>query len=317
MAKLDRDFRAHNGIHFATRREPFTIDLLQSESRMLHMRRPNPFAACFAAHPRKTTVRSPMPSPIAPAPATPVVARTRAAAAGARVAAAARAKLASARALAVVACGAAVAACGGPGQVVIVEAPINVQEVVLRAETGERLKTPLRVVFDWEMAERGGARVDGRGAARLEPPYKARLDLFLGNGEQAGSASLVDDDLRLPTQLPPSVLPPANLLWAALGVFRPGLGTGLLGAERVDGRIDVRYALPGGDEAVFRLFEGRIERVEVTRNGTVVQRLTVERDALGVPVEALFRDLVDVRELKLVRASVAQTEPFPPDIWRP
>jgi hypothetical protein len=201
--------------------------------------------------------------------------------------------------------------------VVIIEAPINVQEIVLRLETSERLETPLRVVFDWEMAERGGARVDGRGAARLEPPFKARLDLFLGNGEPAGSASLVDDDLRLPTQMPPSVLPPANLLWSALGVFRPGLGTALLGAERVDGRIDVRYGLPGGEEAVYRLLDGRIERVEVSRDGTVVQRLTVERDALGVPTEAVFRDLVDVRELRLTRSSVAQTEPFPPDIWRP
>lgn len=271
---------------------------------MIQMPDGTPFEAHGVAHRRTTPPRRSM------APTTPV--------ARPGPVPIARRGAVSARLLALGVGAAVLGSCGGPGQVVIVEAPLNVQELVLRVETGERLQTPLRVVFDWEMAERGGARVDGRGAARLEPPYKARLDLFLGNGEPAGAASLVDDDLRLPTQLPPSVLPPPNLLWAALGVFRPGLGTALLGAERVEGgRIDVRYGLPGDEVAVYRLLDGRIERVEVTRGGTVVQRLTVERDALGVPVEALFRDLVDVRELRLIRESVAQTEPFPADIWRP
>ena len=63
--------------------------------------------------------------------------------------------------------------------------------------------------------------------------------------------------------------------------------------------------------------DGRIVRVEVSRNGTVVQRLTLVRDDLQVPVEAVYRDLVEVRELRLVRESVAQTEPFPSDIWMP
>jgi len=295
MEKLDRVFWAHNGIHFAARHGPLTIDPLQTERRMIHMRGPNPFAACTAAPRRKTIVRSPKPTRhVLDRPRAPL-----------------------ARALALGAFSVALASCGGRQQVVIIEAPINVQEIVLRLETTERLTTPLRVVFDWEMSERGGARVDGRGAARLEPPFKARLDLFLGNGESAGSASVVEDDLRLPTQMPPSVLPPPNLLWSALGVFRPGMGTALNGAERIDGLMHVRYGLPSGEEVVYRLLEGRIDQIEVKREGTVIQRLTLERDALGVPVEALFRDLVDVRELRLTRSTVAQTEPFPPDIWRP
>ncbi len=208
------------------------------------------------------------------------------------------------------------AGCGGPGRVVIVEAPINAQELAVRLEANERLRTPTRVVFGWEMSEQG-VRVDGRGSARLEPPYKGRLDLFLGNGEPAGSASVIDDDLRLPTGLPPSVLPPANLLWGALGVFRPGLGTALLGAERTDQHLQLRYGLPGGDEAVYSLREGRIERVDVTRRGSVIQTLTLQRDSLQIPVEALYRDLVEVRELRLKRQTVQQTEPFPADIWRP
>lgn len=202
------------------------------------------------------------------------------------------------------------------GRVVVLEPPVNAQEVVSRLEAGERLNVPMRVVFDWEMSEQG-VRVDGRGSARMEPAFKARLDLFLGNNEPAGSAAAFEDDLRIPTNLPPQVLPPVNLLWSALGVFRPGMGTALLGAERVDGAIHLTYGLPGGDRAVYRVVEGRIVRVEVSRGGSVIQRLTLERDEMQVPVEAVYRDLVEVRELRLVRESVAQTEPFPPDIWMP
>ncbi len=204
----------------------------------------------------------------------------------------------------------------GPGRVVVLEPPVNAQEVVSRLEANERLTAPLRVIFDWEMSEQG-VRVDGRGLARLEPPFKGRLDLFLGNNEAAGRAAVVDDELRIPAELPPQVLPPANLLWSALGVFRPGLGTVLLGAERVDGAVHVRYGLPGDQEAIYRVDNGRIVRIEVMRDGSVVQRLTVERDALQIPVEAVYRDLVEVRELRLVRETVSQTEPFPTDIWRP
>lgn len=208
-----------------------------------------------------------------------------------------------------------ISACG-PGRVVVIEPPVNAQEIVSRLESRERLTVPLRVVFDWEMSEQG-VRVDGRGSARMEPQFKARLDLFLGNNEPAGSAAAVDDDLRVPTEFPPQVLPPVNLLWSALGVFRPGLGTALLGAERVEGGVHLSYGLPGGDTAVYRLVDGLIERVEVFREGTVVQRLTLERDDLQIPIEAVYRDLVDVLELRLVRESVAQTEPFPSDIWMP
>ena len=187
--------------------------------------------------------------------------------------------------LAVVLAGAGVVGCG-PRQVVVLEPPVNAQEVTVRLRNTERMETPLRVVFEWSMSEQG-VRLSGRGVARMEPPFKSRLDLFLDNGEPAGRAAMVEDDLRIPVDLPPQVLPPANLLWSALGTFRPGLGTALLGAERADGGLRVRYGLPGGDEAVYHLREGRIEQVEVVRQGTVVQRLTIERDALQVPVEAI------------------------------
>jgi hypothetical protein len=201
--------------------------------------------------------------------------------------------------------------------VVVYEPPVNAQSLALRLEAAERVDAPTRVVFEWAMAEQG-VRVSGRGVTRMEPPYRARLDLFLGNGEAAGRAALVDDALRLPARLPPSVLPPPHLLWATVGVFRPGVGTTLLGAEREgEGRIRMRYRLPGGREAHYLIVDGRLHDVEVLRDGTVVQRVELERDGLGVPAEAVFRDLVEVRELRLSRESVQQTEPFPADIWYP
>ena len=49
--------------------------------------------------------------------------------------------------------------------------------------------------------------------ARIEPPSKARLDLFLDNGEGVLSAALVDDELRLPHGAPEDILPPVELMW--------------------------------------------------------------------------------------------------------
>jgi hypothetical protein len=102
-----------------------------------------------------------------------------------------------------------------------------------------------------------------------------------------------------------------------VGVFRPGRGTALLGAERREGRIRMRYGLSGSREAHYLIRDGLLDEVEVLQGGTVVQRVTLERDGLGVPVEAVYRDLVEVRELRLTRETVQQTEPFPSDIWYP
>ncbi|NIP78984.1 MAG: hypothetical protein GWM90_07200, partial [Gemmatimonadetes bacterium] len=56
---------------------------------------------------------------------------------------------------------------------------------------------PLRVRFDWRILD-GEARFSGEGVARIEPPYRARLDLFGPQGEGYLSAALVAGELRLP-----------------------------------------------------------------------------------------------------------------------
>lgn len=174
----------------------------------------------------------------------------------------------------------------------------------------------MRIFFQWSMSDRD-ARFSGRGVARVEPPYKARLDLFLGNGETVARAALVDDELRLPSGMPAGVIPPAEMLWGTLGVFRPGRDTRLLGGEALgEDRVRLRYRRPDGIEVRFTISGGRVQEVERLREGQVVERVTItpgDRDRY--PAEGNYRDLAAFRELRLTRERLEQVEAFPPDIW--
>jgi hypothetical protein len=131
-------------------------------------------------------------------------------------------------------------------------------------------------------------------------------------------AALVDDDLRLPEGTPAGIIPPAEMLWGTLGVFRPGRDSQLLGGEALgDGRVRLRYRRLDGIELRFTIGGGRIEEVERLRQGQVVERVVMtpgDRDRY--PAEATYRDLAAFRELKLTRERFEEVEAFPPDIWQ-
>jgi hypothetical protein len=188
--------------------------------------------------------------------------------------------------------------------------------VQLRDETG--LEDPLRIVFDWELNDQG-QRVEGRGVARVEPPYRARLDLFLDNGETVISAALVDGDLRLPPGSPDDILPPPDLMWGALGVFRPVGDARLIGADRLEGEaIRLRYQHGDGREVHYRVRDGALRVLELVEGGHVVQRVDVSAERIErYPVEATYRNLAEFRELKLVRQSLSVVDAYDPDIWDP
>lgn len=209
------------------------------------------------------------------------------------------------------------AACA-PTPVVYVSPPPNAEQVALALEDKTSLTEPVRIVFEWQLNE-AGVRVKGRGVARIEPPYKARLDLFLGNGETVVRAALVDGDLRIPPGAPEGILPPADLMWGVLGVFRPLLGTELLGAERLDGEaVQLRYRYADARELRFRVVGGRVRTVETLQGGHAVERVELGLDdGSRYPVEATYRNLAAFRELKLTRQTVEQVESYPPDIWDP
>jgi hypothetical protein len=186
--------------------------------------------------------------------------------------------------------------------------------VQLRDQTG--LENPLRIVFEWHLND-GGQRVEGRGVARVEPPYKARLDLFLDNGETVVSATLVDGELRLPPGSPDDILPPPDLMWGALGIFRPQGDARLLGGDRLEGEaLRLRYGYGDGREIHYSMIDGVLSSLELLDNGRVVQRVDVAPERVArYPVEATYRNLSEFRELRLVRESLDVVDAFDPAIW--
>ena len=197
--------------------------------------------------------------------------------------------------------------------------PIPDAQVSARTlEQETRLEGPLRIVFGWQLNE-AGSRVSGRGVARVEPPYKARLDLFLGNGESVISAALVEGELRLPPGAPEDVLPPADLMWGALGVFRPEDHMQLVGGDRLEGEaLRLRYRYGDGSELHYQAANGSLRSLELVRDGHVVQRVEVApSDGTGYPVEATYRNMAAFRELKLTRESLQRVAPYPSGIWDP
>lgn len=210
-----------------------------------------------------------------------------------------------------------VVACHPPRPAVI--APIPDAEGAARAlQDDTDLTEPLQIVFSWQLND-GGQRVRGRGVARVEPPYRARLDLFLDNGETVISAALVDQELRLPPGAPEDILPPPDLMWGALGVFRPQEGTRLVSGDRLEGQgVRLTYAYDGGTRLQYEAVDGVLRSLELLDGSYVVQRVDVsaERED-GYPTEATYRNLADFRELKLERESLQKHDPFEPSIWDP
>jgi hypothetical protein len=208
-----------------------------------------------------------------------------------------------------------VSACA-PQRPVVLAPAVDPEQLALSLEDHTTIEQPIRVVFGWQLNE-GGIRVSGRGVARVEPPYRARLDLFLGNGETVVRAALVNGDLRLPPGAPTNILPPADLMWGVLGVFFPRTGITLLGADRLEGEdLQLRYEYDDGRQLHYRVTDGRIGMMELLQGSHVVERVELEMlDDDRYPVQATYRNLAAFRELKLARESVERVEPFPPDIW--
>jgi len=187
---------------------------------------------------------------------------------------------------------------------------------VLQDQT--ELTNPIRILFAWELND-AGAGVKGRGVARVAPPYRARLDLFLDNGELVIKAALVDGDLRIPAGAPDDILPPPDLMWGTLGVFRPELGTELLGGDRLDnGLVRLRYRYLDETELHYSMEDGVLRKLEMLSDGDVVQWVEVDRDeGSQYPAQATYRNLTDFRELKITRQQLDEVDAYPLDIWDP
>ena len=217
---------------------------------------------------------------------------------------------------------AALAAAGSctPPPPAVVRPAVNADQVALALEDRTALREPIRVVFGWQLNE-AGVRVKGRGVARIEPPYKARLDLFLDNGETVVRAALVDGDLRLPPGAPTehpaacrtscgaswgsSGRAAAPSSWEATASRTVGSGSGIATRTARSSTSTSRTAVCGS----LQLLDG---------GGHVTERVELGMGATDrYPEEASYRNLSAFRELKLTRESLERVEPYPPDIWNP
>ncbi|HET9985668.1 MAG TPA: hypothetical protein VFQ38_18870 [Longimicrobiales bacterium] len=194
--------------------------------------------------------------------------------------------------------------------------PVADVEVERAAVAATALHQPVQLVFDWNMRDRD-ARFGGRGSARAEPDYKARLDLFGPRGEGYFSAAVVDTTLRVPAAVADRVpVPPPALLWSTLGVFHPPADARLAATRRQGDETRLDYTR-GNERWRFTLVGGRLSRAELDRSGG---RQTVELEGtaeLGLPKRAVYRDYAAFRELTLTLDHANAAQPFPPDTWTP
>jgi hypothetical protein len=129
------------------------------------------------------------------------------------------------------------------------------------------------IVFKWDYQE-GDIAARGDGSIRTASPDSARLDFFLGGGLGAGGAVLIGDSLRAPhADLARRYIPPAPLMWAALG----------------------RLAIPSLADTVVRV-DGELTRADIGR--PLQWRVAIKGDTLlelehvsdGKITESLIRD---------------------------
>ena len=204
-------------------------------------------------------------------------------------------------------------ACSSPPPAPPPAPALDAGQVASAAERRTAIDAPYRITFEWSAVE-PGARMSGRGVARIEPPYRARLDLFADNGEWVAVAVLQGDDLRVADGAQTSI-PPAALLWGALGIYRPGAASLTGGRLFPEGDLELRYLIPGG-ELQYRLRDDLIERIEILGGGSAVEELALARGAgERFPRRATYRHLAEVRELQMTLESVEDVEAYPTDIW--
>lgn len=164
------------------------------------------------------------------------------------------------------------------------------------------------LVFRWEASD-PDMTVRGEGAARIAPPDSTRLDFFLAGGLGGGRAVLLGDTLSAPGgPMVERLIPPAPLLWAALGRLAvPPVADTAVAVEgdllRADLGVPVQWRVTfRGDSLV------RIERVV---DGRVTEWVDRSTDRIR------YRHETARRELQLTITRSQPSAPFDASIWRP
>jgi hypothetical protein len=172
----------------------------------------------------------------------------------------------------------------------------------------------LHVVFEWSLTDRE-FRLNGRGVLRVDSAQRARVDLFDPRGNTLAAAIVDGETMRIAG--PPGaekMLPPSNLMWAAIGVFRQPTDAPLVATKATGTTTQLEYARD--DRRYTFGFDNEVLRhVEWTAGGS---RRTVEligASKFGLPAEGKFRDWTEFRELTLRATDVAEAAKFDADVW--
>jgi hypothetical protein len=165
-----------------------------------------------------------------------------------------------------------------------------------------------KIVFKFDYTQ-PDLRIRGDGVARIAPPDTARLDFFV-SGQGTGHALLVGDEIRLQDgqKSMRDFLPPAPLLWAALGRLRvPSAADTTVRVDADTLRIDI------GHEPGWRAtFAGdQLRRLELIDGGRIPQ--WVARPAVG-PIR--YEQPRLRRTLQLTIAREDTVPGFDASIWR-
>lgn len=168
---------------------------------------------------------------------------------------------------------------------------------------------PQQLNFDWAYEDRDFSG-RGEGVARVAPPDSARLDFFLSGLGAGGYAWLIGDDLTAPGgALVRRYIPPAPLMWAALGrlAVPPAADT----IARVDGDT-LRADIGRGDRWRATFVGERLVRLERVSDGRLVE--SVVRAPSG---DVRYENRGAGRTLRLTNVRAERAPEFDASIWRP
>lgn len=167
-----------------------------------------------------------------------------------------------------------------------------------------------QVVFNWEYKD-PDMFAGGEGSARIVAPDSVRVDLFLARGMGSGYAIVIGDSMWSPAgeQLR-RFLPPAAMLWAALGrlAVPPGDTT-----VRVDGGVTRADIAQGASVMRVAFTDGHLTTIEHIEGGGIRER--VERRP-GVPETILYEQFNAHRALTLTITRRQRAAGFDATIWQ-